>query len=275
MTSARGPNYSVVRAWIGRASEYQKKPPDHFVDLDNMVCANPARFRHFLQRVVFSQNYLDILPMMCSNRIMRTGYKQLEKKLPDTLCPVGSSLYAKHVFSSAGQLFKDLRMECPEGAKLIPLTQGKSTIVDAEDFEELSQYNWHVSHYCRQAKSHKIESWRVMRRKGKTHVYMSREIMKPEDGMVVDHINHDTLDNRKANLRTCTSSENMRNSYPQKNASSPFKGVTPVHRKWKVHIRYKNTMMYLGLFSTEIDAALAYDRKAKELHGEFAYLNFK
>ena len=92
----------------------------------------------------------------------------------------------------------------------------------------------------------------------------------------IDHINHNGLDNRRCNLRVATHSENMRNRKPQLGTSSKFKGVCWMKKvnKWQVSIRYNKVKLHLGLYSNEIKAAKAYDGVAKELHGEFARLNF-
>ncbi len=155
-----------------------------------------------------------------------------------------------------------------EGAKLIPLTQGQFAIVDADDYEELSRYKWHVNkggrtYYARSQK------------KGKD-IKMHRLIMGAPKGLFVDHINHNGLDNRKQNMRLCTRLENIRNQLPRRGGSSQYKGVG-WHKKTKkfvARITYKGKRTSLGYYDDEIEAAKAYDKKAKELFGEFAYLNF-
>lgn len=103
---------------------------------------------------------------------------------------------------------------------------------------------------------------------------MHRLIMNTPEGMLVDHINHDCLDNRKSNLRICTHAENARNKRPVI-GTSKYKGVywDKTNKKWEAHIRKGKDVKYLGQFKCEKKAALAYNEKAKELFGEFAYLN--
>ena len=105
---------------------------------------------------------------------------------------------------------------------------------------------------------------------------MHRQIMIAPEGFVVDHIDGNSLNNRKTNLRICTQAQNIHNSRPRRNRSSKYKGVfwDKVNKKWSTNIRKGDKRIYLGGFDDEIEAAIAYDRKAAELFGEFAYLNF-
>lgn len=148
----------------------------------------------------------------------------------------------------------------PEDYKLIQLTQKRFAKVDNEDFERLKSINWSVSH-----------GYAFNYYKGRMHRY----IMNCPEGLVVDHINHDKLDNRKSNLRICTQDENMLNSKP-KIGTSIYKGVyfSNKSQKWVSDIVRNGKKKRIGTFDTEEEAGMAYDRKALELHGEFAYLNF-
>ena len=101
---------------------------------------------------------------------------------------------------------------------------------------------------------------------------MHREIMKPSKVEVIDHINHNKLDNTKENLRCCTKQQNEMNKVKRSNTSSKFKGVTKIN-KWMASITFNNKTINLGYFNTEKEAAKIYNVKAKELFGEFAYLN--
>jgi hypothetical protein len=156
----------------------------------------------------------------------------------------------------------------------IPLTQGKCAVVDPEDFERLNRYKWHVN----KAKNtyYAIRRIHIAKNKWK-HIKMHREILDPPDHLYVDHINHDGLDNRKANLRTATPCQNSYNRiHFTKNPSSKYKGVSwnKHKKKWSVQIRYDGKSKFIGFFDNEIEAAKAYDRVAKEYHKEFAVLNF-
>ncbi len=153
------------------------------------------------------------------------------------------------------------------------------TLVDDESFEELSKHKW-----CVQKGGNTFYAVRNMPRdkNGKRkRVQMHRQIMNCPDNLQIDHVNHCGIDNRKSNLRICTHSENLRNQFPQKNGTSKYKGVSLIkdpykgkfYKYWRARIYYNYKQIHLGCFATEIEAAKAYNKKAKELFGEFALLN--
>lgn len=150
--------------------------------------------------------------------------------------------------------------------KQIPLTQGKFALVDDADFGELTKFKWA---YCRYAYRREYRNG-----KGKT-LYMHRVILNTPEGMDTDHINRDKLDNRRANLRICTHSQNEANTDLRRNNTSGFKGVS-FHRqtkKWEAKIMCNRQKVHLGLFNNIVLAALAYNAAAKKYHGGFALLN--
>jgi len=151
----------------------------------------------------------------------------------------------------------------------IALTRGKYAIVDAADYEWLSPHKWFAT-------GDESRGFYAARRDGDKVVLMHRAIMNAPEGTVVDHINHNSLNNRRTNLRLCTQKQNSRSARPSRRATSRFKGVYFCRRtgKWLATIGYEGKTIHLGSFDDEIEAAKAYDRKARELFGEFAYLNF-
>lgn len=158
--------------------------------------------------------------------------------------------------------------------KQIPLTKGKFALVDVEDFDYLSQWKWHATKG--NSGYYAVRAERAGKGKQRT-VSMARTIMKVTDWHInVDHINGDTLDNQKHNLRACSRQQNTCNRKSATGSSSKFIGVSLFREsgRWKAQIQKHGKRIYLGLYDTEESAALAYDRAASELHGEFARLNF-
>jgi hypothetical protein len=106
---------------------------------------------------------------------------------------------------------------------------------------------------------------------------MHRQILNAPDSLIVDHINGNGLDNRKANIRTATYTQNSCNrKKANKDTWSQYKGVTfnAKRKKWKARIQVHGRKIYLGSFNAETNAAKAYDKAAKKYHKEFAALNF-
>jgi hypothetical protein len=153
--------------------------------------------------------------------------------------------------------------------KIIPLTQGKFATVDDDMYEYLNQWKWHVNRGRNTWYACRGDGWR------RKVLSMHRVIMNTPDGVLVDHINGDGLDNRKANLRNCTNTENQRNSNKQINNSSGYKGVYLDKRrdKYFAQITVNNKALHSGYFRTAKEAARAYDEMAKKHFGEFARLN--
>lgn len=152
-------------------------------------------------------------------------------------------------------------------SRLIPLTQGKSAIVDDQDFDWLSQWKWTA-----QKHSH---GFYAMRHDGGRLVLMHRLINGTPEGIGTDHRDGDGLNNQRANLRTATQLQNMMNRRGKRGGTSRFKGVwadpNARNRKlWRSGIRLNGRMKYLGRFATEEQAAAAYARAAAEHFGEFA-----
>lgn len=145
--------------------------------------------------------------------------------------------------------------------KLIPLTKGKFSIVDDDNYEWLMRHKWQYSStgYAK---------------RGAKCIKMHREVIDAPIGIEVDHINGNKLDNRRRNLRLCRREENMQNRGVNRLSKTGCKGVS-LHRKsgkYQVHITAKGIARYLGLFKQIEDAANAYSKAARLLHGEFRRL---
>lgn len=167
------------------------------------------------------------------------------------------------------------RMRYGYAFRLIRMAQPRYAKVDPGDYERLRKYQW----VAKKGRNSFYARRRVAGGKGKegTLIYIHQEIIEVPRGMVVDHINHDGMDNRRANLRAATHSQNLRNRKKTSGATqSKYKGVCwkKGNRKWQARIGFENKEIYLGCFKNEIDAAKAYDRAAMKYHGEFASLNF-
>ena len=160
----------------------------------------------------------------------------------------------------------------------IPLTQGKYAIVDQQDYERLAKYKWHAARHGRSCYAQRGTGSAKSGKRKKHLVMMHREIMNVGEDKLIDHKNHNGLDNRRANLRIATWEENCWNKRKTKAHGSPqYKGVMWDKRrgKWQAQIGYKGMKIFIGYFDNEKEAAMAYDTKAKELFGEYATLNFE
>lgn len=160
--------------------------------------------------------------------------------------------------------------------KEIPLTRGKVAFIDDDDFFLVSLHRWAAAECWTGRNWYAI---RGIKRNGRCiSIKMHRFIMQVSDPKIhVDHINHDGLDNRKENLRLVNPSMNLQNSRKFRNGSSRFKGVSfapkVLHKPWRAYVNKNGKRKNLGYFTTEIEAAVAYNEAAKTLFGEFAFLN--
>lgn len=152
-------------------------------------------------------------------------------------------------------------------SQVIPLTKGHFAVVDDQDFEDLFLYRWRLN-----SKGYAIRSFSVSGKE--ILVAMHREIMQPPRRMVVDHIDHDKLNNSRANLRIITQQQNLMNRRLFKNSTTGFKGVTYQHEKWLARIEKDGQIIQLGFHTDLKMAALVYDCAAVRLFGaEYVWRN--
>jgi hypothetical protein len=150
----------------------------------------------------------------------------------------------------------------PDGTILVPLTKGAFAVIDPVDAERVLAFSWNLS------------STGYAHRSG-GRGSMHRFILDAPPGWEVDHVNGDTLDNRRSNLRLATHSENMRNSRLSSRNTSGFRGIyrqSDTYR-WVARVRVRGATHHIGSFATREEAAAARDRLAQELHGKFVRLN--
>lgn len=173
-----------------------------------------------------------------------------------------------------GRLYPDTKNEyrlMPDGSVRITLTRGYFAYVDAEDVHLVAPYRWHV-HITVQG----ITTAKHNVRRNSMHATMYMHQILMPDG-IPDHIDCDALNNRRSNLRYVTRTQNQQNRRKLASASSPYKGVFVDKRRpgvWRAKIETEQGRVYLGSFSTEHDAARAYDAAARNHFGPFARLNF-
>ena len=155
--------------------------------------------------------------------------------------------------------------------KLIPLTQDRVARIDDADYELATGDRWYAAHQG--------TSWYAMTNirtpPGQpTTLRMHRLVMGARPGQELDHVNHNGLDNRRVNLRFCTSAENNQNRQKTR-GSSRHKGVywKKDKKMWAARIMHEGVFRYIGYFTGELSAAVAYDVVAEQTFGRFACLN--
>lgn len=156
--------------------------------------------------------------------------------------------------------------------KTIQLTQNKIALVDDEDFEKINRHKWHV---LKTKNNWYAVTKEKNNRKHRKSFLLHRVVLNAPVGLQVDHKDGNGLNNQKENLRLCSLAQNHQAFQTKsKNSTSRFRGVRFKKNAWDAQIKTKGKSFHLGCYKTEEDAARAYDKKARELFGEFAATNF-
>ena len=155
--------------------------------------------------------------------------------------------------------------------KEIQLSKGFVAIVDDVDYEALSAYKWCVK--MSNGNPYAVRTRRCDEGGPKT-IRMHRVVLQPQAGMMTDHTNGNTLDNRRCNLREATNAQNQQNKKTPRHNTSGYRGVTwhGIAKRWVAQISKDGAHYHLGYFKDPKEAHKAYVKKAKELHGEFFFV---
>lgn len=152
----------------------------------------------------------------------------------------------------------------------VPLTRGFHAVIDARDVHLVQDWNWFA-----RTKGHGSHNTYAVRTdyegEKPSTVPMHTHIRPPRPGFVIDHVNGDTLDNRRANLRYATHAQNMMNRRPHRRKNPGAKGTVKLSSgRWLARIRAFGIVQHLGTFDTMEEAHMAYCEAAARLHGSFA-----
>ena len=156
---------------------------------------------------------------------------------------------------------------CGDYAKVY-LAKGAAFLIDTNMLEEILQFNW--SEY-----DNYIYRVKMIDGRKNIKIRLHRQVMRAEPNQLVDHINGNSFDNRRCNLRFCTTQENLKNRKKRQAsiASSKYKGVSGKRTKWRVSITHNYKRHHLGYFKTQEEAAAAYNKASLSLHGQYGRLN--
>lgn len=149
----------------------------------------------------------------------------------------------------------------------IPLSQGEFAVIDTDDYPLVASRTWMLS------KGYAVTEMSRRSTTPRRRILMHHLIIGEK--RMVDHRDGDGLNNRRNNLRTCTPQQNLQNMRPKAN-HLPYKGIyfNKKTRRYQAQITLDYKKRFLGRFDNPLSAAIAYDREALKLFGEFARLNF-
>ena len=180
--------------------------------------------------------------------------------------------YPKRYCSRACRFAPQPGFPQPDGSVLVPLSKGQFATIDAEDAERILAFKWCVTNH-----GYAVRRRGIADGPGPSLILMHREILRLSPDQEGDHINGARLDNRRSNLRAVTGSENNMNRRKRHGTNtSGYRGVTwrKDMQKWAAQLHVGGKHVSLGFFDDPVEAANARDAAARELHGEFAVLNF-
>ena len=151
--------------------------------------------------------------------------------------------------------------------KIIELTQGQVALVDDWRYEELSRWKWFARW------DPHTKSFYAARKEGwpQRTIQMHRQIMNTPDGVLCDHVNHNTLDNQEHNLRNATQSQNQMNGRVRSNNKLGQKCISPHHTGYLVRVMKDGERVFSKTFHTLDEAIAARDDAIRQFHGEYAY----
>lgn len=154
----------------------------------------------------------------------------------------------------------------------IELTNGGVALVDDEDYEFLSSMSWNRSES--RSRTYAVKCFWVRGENRRVTYRMHNFLMIGHDGIQVDHIDGNGLNNQKSNLRSGSLSQNQYNAKKRSDNTSGYRGVACVRGRFHAQIQYDKKHRYIGSYPTAELAARAYDEHAKVFHGSFAKFNF-
>jgi len=160
----------------------------------------------------------------------------------------------------------------PGGLVAVRLTQGFDALIDLADLFLIAPYRW-----CVRRTGRSLYAQTMVSKDGRKRPLRMHHLIQPLlPGELTDHRNRNGLDNRRSNLRKATKADNQRNQPRKSTNTSGFRGVSwdRNQSKWVANIKMNYRHFYLGAYDLPEQAARAYDRAARQYHGEFASLNF-